>query len=132
MDKKERIGFDKSKVECFNCHRRRHFARECRAPRNQDDRNREHQPGLMQLSNYFKCLRMFIPQNSDLVYPSLDDFVEVNESISESIVEKPTVETNEPETVRNENGASIIEDWISDSDEENVPKVKTVEMFNKP
>ncbi|GJU94295.1 ribonuclease H-like domain-containing protein [Tanacetum coccineum] len=41
MDKKERIGFDKSKVECFNCHRRIHFARECRAPRNQDDRNRE-------------------------------------------------------------------------------------------
>ncbi|GKC56498.1 hypothetical protein Tco_1084096, partial [Tanacetum coccineum] len=26
----------------------------------------------------------------------------------------------------------IIEDWVSDSDEENVPKVKTVEMFNKP
>ncbi|GJW05024.1 reverse transcriptase domain-containing protein [Tanacetum coccineum] len=25
----------------------------------------------------------------------------------------------------------IIEDWISDSDEENVPKVKTVKMFNK-
>ncbi|GJU94294.1 hypothetical protein Tco_1319050 [Tanacetum coccineum] len=76
--------------------------------------------------------RNFIPPKPDLVYPSLDDFVEVNESISESIVEKPTVETNEPETVRNENGASIIEDWISDSDEENVPKVKTVEMFNKP
>ncbi|GJY08702.1 hypothetical protein Tco_0375756 [Tanacetum coccineum] len=26
----------------------------------------------------------------------------------------------------------IIKDWVSDSDEENVPKVKTVEMFNKP
>ncbi|GJV39504.1 ribonuclease H-like domain-containing protein [Tanacetum coccineum] len=38
---KERIGFDKSKVECFNCHKRGRFARECRAPRNQDSRNRE-------------------------------------------------------------------------------------------
>ncbi|GJU24410.1 ribonuclease H-like domain-containing protein [Tanacetum coccineum] len=37
----ETIGFDKSKVECYNCHKRRHFARECRAPRNQGNRNKE-------------------------------------------------------------------------------------------
>ncbi|GJS61779.1 putative ribonuclease H-like domain-containing protein [Tanacetum coccineum] len=76
--------------------------------------------------------RNFMPPKPNLVYPSLDDFVDVNESVSESIVEKPTVETNEPETARKENGALIIKDWVSDSDEENVPKVKTVEMFNKP
>ncbi|GKA25223.1 hypothetical protein Tco_0711332 [Tanacetum coccineum] len=74
----------------------------------------------------------FMPPKSDLVYPSLDDFVDVNESVSESIVKKPTVETNEPKTARKENEAPIIEEWVSDSDEENVPKVKTVEMFNKP
>ncbi|GKG55926.1 hypothetical protein Tco_0574820, partial [Tanacetum coccineum] len=51
-------------------------------------------------------------------YPSLDDFVD--ESASESVVEKPTVR------------APIIEEWVSDSDEEDVPKVKTVETFNKP
>ncbi|GJY05602.1 ribonuclease H-like domain-containing protein [Tanacetum coccineum] len=39
MANKERIRFDKSKVECFNCHKRGHFTRECRAPRNQDNRN---------------------------------------------------------------------------------------------
>ncbi|GJX27068.1 ribonuclease H-like domain-containing protein [Tanacetum coccineum] len=53
----------------------------------------------------------FVPPKSNLVYPSLDDFVDVNESVSESVVEKPIVETNEPETARKENGAPIIEDW---------------------
>ncbi|GJZ50834.1 hypothetical protein Tco_0605349 [Tanacetum coccineum] len=42
--------------------------------------------------------------------------------------EKPTVETNEPKNARKENGAPIIEDWVSESEEEDVPKIKTVRM----
>ncbi|GKB40330.1 ribonuclease H-like domain-containing protein [Tanacetum coccineum] len=34
----ETIGFDKSKVECYNCHKRRHFAIKCRTLRNQDNK----------------------------------------------------------------------------------------------
>ncbi|GJZ94522.1 ribonuclease H-like domain-containing protein [Tanacetum coccineum] len=37
----ETIGFAKSKVECYKCHKRGHFAKECRAPRNQDNKNKE-------------------------------------------------------------------------------------------
>ncbi|GKA27630.1 putative ribonuclease H-like domain-containing protein [Tanacetum coccineum] len=161
-----RIRFDKSKVECFNCHKRGHFARESRATKNQDSKNKEpirrtmlveettlnalvsqcdgfgydwsdqSEEGptnfaLMAYSstsltsftnseesndlNWYNVVPPpytgnFMPPKSDLVYPSLDDFVDVNEFVSESVVEKPTVKTNEPETSRKENGAPIIEE----------------------
>nr|GEV00057.1 retrovirus-related Pol polyprotein from transposon TNT 1-94 [Tanacetum cinerariifolium] len=34
-------GFDKSKVECFNCHKMGHFTKECRDPRSQDRGRRD-------------------------------------------------------------------------------------------
>ncbi|GJT09242.1 ribonuclease H-like domain-containing protein [Tanacetum coccineum] len=71
----------------------------------------------------------FMPPKPDLVYHSLDDFVDVNESVSESVVEKPIVETNEPKTAWKENGAPIIKDWVSKSEEDVVPKIK--QPFNK-
>ncbi|GJV91704.1 putative ribonuclease H-like domain-containing protein [Tanacetum coccineum] len=113
MDNKERIGFDKSKVECFNCHKRGHFARECRTPRNQDSRNKEPTRRIVPVEE----------TTSNALVSYLDDFVD------ESVVEKPTVETNEPKNVRKENGAPIIKDWVSDSDEENVPKDETSEIL---
>ncbi|GJS41061.1 ribonuclease H-like domain-containing protein [Tanacetum coccineum] len=173
MANKERIRFDKSKVECFNYHKKGHFVRKCRAPKNQDSRNREPtrrtvplkrklelatkekdkvQLTVQKFENSSKSLSKlldsqimdkcktglgynvvpppytgnFMPPKPDLVYPSLDDFVDVNESVSESVVEKPTVETNEPKTARKENGAPIIEDWVSESEEEDEPKFQTI------
>ncbi|GJZ20935.1 hypothetical protein Tco_0557974 [Tanacetum coccineum] len=67
----------------------------------------------------------FMPPKSNLVYPSLDDFVDVNESVSKPVVEKPTVETNEPKTARKENLAPNIKDWVSESEEDDEPKFQT-------
>ncbi|GJR86810.1 hypothetical protein Tco_0210821 [Tanacetum coccineum] len=37
----QRVGFDRTKVECYNSHKNCHFARECRAPRNQENKGKE-------------------------------------------------------------------------------------------
>nr|GEW89490.1 ribonuclease H-like domain-containing protein [Tanacetum cinerariifolium] len=41
FDTKDLVGFDKTKVECFNCHKMGYFARDCRARRNQDSRKKD-------------------------------------------------------------------------------------------
>ncbi|GJR46388.1 putative ribonuclease H-like domain-containing protein [Tanacetum coccineum] len=38
-------GYDKTKVECFNCHKLRHFAMECKNPRSQESRPRNYDQG---------------------------------------------------------------------------------------
>ncbi|GJW47238.1 putative ribonuclease H-like domain-containing protein [Tanacetum coccineum] len=41
FDAKEPVGFDKTKVECYNCHKTGHFARECRFKGSTYTRRRE-------------------------------------------------------------------------------------------
>ncbi|GJT24829.1 ribonuclease H-like domain-containing protein [Tanacetum coccineum] len=41
FDAKEPVGFDKTKVECYNCHKTGHFTRECRTKGNQDSKRRD-------------------------------------------------------------------------------------------
>nr|GEU57140.1 ribonuclease H-like domain-containing protein [Tanacetum cinerariifolium] len=75
------------------------------------------------LQNLISQLEMhgnFMPPKPDLVYPSLDDFID--KTVSESVVENPIVESNKPKTSSKENGAPIIKDWVSESEEEDEPK----------
>ncbi|GKF12862.1 hypothetical protein Tco_0050788, partial [Tanacetum coccineum] len=70
--------------------------------------------------------RNFMPPKPDLSFSGLEEFV--NEPIvSEPTVKKPVVETSEAKdsvdmsnAFRKSNGAPIIEDWVSDSEEEDV------------
>ncbi|GKD60407.1 ribonuclease H-like domain-containing protein, partial [Tanacetum coccineum] len=41
FDAKEPVGFNKTKVECYSCHKTGHFAREYRSKGNQDSRRRD-------------------------------------------------------------------------------------------
>ncbi|GJV52227.1 hypothetical protein Tco_1447968 [Tanacetum coccineum] len=69
----------------------------------------------------------FMPPKPDLSFSGLEEFV--NEPIvSEPTVKKPIVKTNEakasadkPKAVRKNNGAPIIEDWVSDNEKDDVP-----------
>ncbi|GKB91439.1 hypothetical protein Tco_0963711 [Tanacetum coccineum] len=74
--------------------------------------------------------RNFLPPKHDLSFSGLEEFV-TEPIVSEPIVKKPVVETseakastNKPKVVRKNNGALIIEDWVSDSKEEDVPHAK--------
>ncbi|GJZ09907.1 hypothetical protein Tco_0544190 [Tanacetum coccineum] len=113
-----------------------------RAPKNQDSRNREPTRRTMPVKE--TTLNALVSQCDGLGYdwsaqeeegltnfalmtysPTSSNSSTNSESASKSVVEKPTVETNEPKTDRKEDGALIIKNWVSDSDEENVPKLKT-------
>ncbi|GKA87399.1 ribonuclease H-like domain-containing protein [Tanacetum coccineum] len=80
----------------------------------------------------------FMPPKPDLSFSGLEEFV--NEPIvSEPTVKKPVVETseakasaNKPKVVRKNNSALIIEYWVSDNEEEDMPQAKIEKKTIKP
>nr|GEV29754.1 hypothetical protein [Tanacetum cinerariifolium] len=117
----ETIAFDKTKVECFNYHKRGHFAREYIAPRTQDNMNRESTRRNVPIKN---------TNSSALV--SYDGLGE--EFTCEPAVETLNAKMSEDvhKVVKNDNGAPIIKDWKSDDDDESVPQPKIEKKTVKP
>nr|GEV25290.1 ribonuclease H-like domain-containing protein [Tanacetum cinerariifolium] len=95
----ETLSFDMSKVECYNCQKRGHFARECKALRNQDNKHKES-----------TRRRNFMPLTPDLSYTGLDEFA------IKPVVENVKAKSSKEETkaVRKNDDASIIKEWVLD------------------
>ncbi|GKE86814.1 hypothetical protein Tco_1560556 [Tanacetum coccineum] len=79
-----------------------------------------------------------MPPKPDFSFSSLEEFVN-KPIVSEPIVKKHVVETCEaktstdkPKAVKKNNGALIIEDWVSDSEEEDVTQAKIQKKSVKP
>ncbi|GJT34814.1 hypothetical protein Tco_0925233 [Tanacetum coccineum] len=75
----------------------------------------------------------FMPPKPDLSFTGLEEFT------NKPVVIKHVIENNEanaseakPKAVRKNNGAPIIEDWVSDSEEENVSQTKIEKKTAKP
>ncbi|GJX69916.1 putative ribonuclease H-like domain-containing protein, partial [Tanacetum coccineum] len=146
----EIIRFNKSKVECYNYHKRGHFARECKAPR--ENKNKEPAKegpinfALMaytsssssssdsEVNDKYKTGKgyhavlppytgNFMPSKPDLVLVDEDEYV-----FSESVTSIHAVATSKAKTNESKSESvsePLIKDWISDSKDEDETKSKS-------
>ncbi|GJX87712.1 ribonuclease H-like domain-containing protein [Tanacetum coccineum] len=108
----ETIGFNKSKVECYNCHKRGHFAKECKDPR--ENRNIE-------------------PIRRNVTVETTETKACLLRRPCELITSVPAVKTSKVNTSESKPksvGEPLIEDWISDSEDENETEESVKEVEN--
>ncbi|GJV30928.1 putative ribonuclease H-like domain-containing protein [Tanacetum coccineum] len=110
LDFKEKrlVSLDKTKIECYNCHRKGHFARECRSGRNQGRRSYGDN-GREQCTQRINSTSQALMAQDGLGGYGLGAF--------ESVVSNPKIDRDRV----------IIEDWNSD-DEEEMNEVQTVRL----
>nr|GFB33463.1 hypothetical protein [Tanacetum cinerariifolium] len=105
-------GYDKTKAECFNCHKMRHFTKECRSPRSQES--------LGFTSNNVVApppTGLFVPPTIDLSSSSLEEFKQPEfESYGPKTSKSVCVDTLN--VIKKASYAPVIEDWLFDCDED--------------
>ncbi|GJX47218.1 ribonuclease H-like domain-containing protein [Tanacetum coccineum] len=95
--------YDKSKVECFNCHKMVHFARECKGPRNQDSRNRNQDNSRRTVNveeTSSKAMVAIDGAGFDWSYMA-DDEVPINMALMDFLDSEPEFEGYGPKTSKN-------------------------------
>nr|GEW61377.1 ribonuclease H-like domain-containing protein [Tanacetum cinerariifolium] len=144
MNGNETIGFDKSKVECYNCHKRGHFARECRVPRSQDIKHKESTRRTVPVETPASSILVSSDglggyDWNDQTKEGPTNFTLMAYSSTSSYSKKPIVETseakasaNKPKDVRKNFDHLIIKDWISNSEDEAELKPKIEKKTLKP
>nr|GFB23937.1 hypothetical protein [Tanacetum cinerariifolium] len=139
------MGFDITKVECYNCHRKGHFARECRSLKDTRrpavaEPQRRSVPVETSTSNALvsqcdateeniKLLNIEV-QLRDTALATLRQKLETTEKDRDDLnikLEKFQTSSKSPskheQDLPSTSSAPIIEDWVSDSKEEDIPQV---------
>ncbi|GJS53211.1 ribonuclease H-like domain-containing protein [Tanacetum coccineum] len=122
----QRVGFDRAKVECYNCHKYGHFAREFA-----QDRIRGYDWSYQAKEEHPTNFALMAHTSSGSSSNSDSETVESNH---ESAGVKSNGDAVEPKIVRKNNFRPlVIEDWNSDdeSDVEIIPKDKTVSSITE-
>nr|GEZ78241.1 hypothetical protein [Tanacetum cinerariifolium] len=124
------MGFDMSKVECYNCHRKGHFSRECRSPK--DPRRPDTvEPQRRTIPVETSTSNALVSQcdgtgSYDWSYQAEEEPANFtlmafsSNSSSDNELSPPKPEQDLSHTSRP--SAPIIEDWVSNSEEESKPK----------
>nr|GFB42664.1 hypothetical protein [Tanacetum cinerariifolium] len=133
------IGFNMSKIECYNWHKRGHFAMECRSSK--DNRNKEITKRTIPAETSSKILSKLLESqgsdktglgfNSQVFRRQVSNCEELYSHNSDNRVPKNLENNSKNKPIKDMSkthmpDASIVEDWISDSKDEtkieSVPK----------